>query len=524
MTKPAEEEFDVCVVGSGPAGAIAAWALSDEKLSVAVVEQGRTLEAGTDFDTVLSRSEKALARLENGAWAAIGYPWTSCNVGGGTVFWGAAAFRLRAIDHDARRHLAGADLDCRWPVSPGALRPHYDRIEELLGLAGPPCFADPTHPGGHAPPLPPIAPSPQARRLFDAGRQIGLSPFATPMLIATRPYRGRPACGFCSPCIEHRCESGAKADTYRILVAPRIATGQIQMLEGQKAVRLLRAAGRRIGALELVDVLTGEWRRVRAKSFVLAANAIQTAALLLRSGDQEEPQGLGNGAGLVGRGLCMKLNAYVNGYPAVPMPELAAADPWASGVGPFSTLAVTDYYEDSSCPTGLGGLIYEARHGWRYGCDPREDVARLECLLADTPSAQNRVRLSAEKDRFGVPLTIIDYRAHPRDLARLAWLVDRARRLLAAGGFEVSWEEPGGFALGSSHLHGTCRAGREPASSVVHPSGRIHSLENVFVADGSYMPFPGGVNPTLTIKAVASMVATYAAGTAGCDTALEAAE
>jgi choline dehydrogenase-like flavoprotein len=61
--------------------------------------------------------------------------------------------------------------------------------------------------------------------------------------------------------------------------------------------------------------------------------------------------------------------------------------------------------------------------------------------------------------------------------------------------------------MGSTHLHGTCRAGDDPRTSVVDRDGRVHSLDNVYVADGSYMPYPGGLNPTLTVQANALRIA-----------------
>lgn len=513
--------YDVCVVGSGAAGAIAAWRFARAGLSVVIIEQGLAVTENTDFDDVLGSSERAMARLDNGVWAPIGYPWSSCNVGGGVAFYGAAAFRLRRVDHSPRVHLPGCELSCDWPLSADDLRPHYDAVEKWLGLAGPACGMDPTHPGGSEPPLPAVVPSHQARALFVGAEAVGLRPFSTPLLIATRPYRGRPACTYCSPCIEHRCKIGAKADAFRILVGPYLSGDTVVLRDGVKAVRLVRSAGRAIGYLEAIEVATGARQTYHARKFVLAANAIQTAALLLRSADNAEPSGLGNGNSLVGRGLCMKASGYVCGYPTQPFPPTTKDDPWNNGVGPFSTIASTDYYLDSRCPTGAGGLIYETRHGWRYGGDPANDVARLECLVADTPSLQNRVRLSSEKDRLGLPFVMIDYRTHPRDFARLSWLQDRAREWLSASGFNMLWQESGGFQLGSSHLHGTCRAGDDEKTSVVASSGRIHTLENVFVADGAYMPYPGGVNPTLTIQAISSHVSAHVLQSLDCDQPLE---
>ena len=71
------------------------------------------------------------------------------------------------------------------------------------------------------------------------------------------------------------------------------------------------------------------------------------------------------------------------------------------------------------------------------------------------------------------------------------------------------------------------RAGEDPRTSVVDRDGRLHSLDNVYVADGSYMPYPGGLNPTLTIQAnalrIALLIAHEATGHAGASRALQSA-
>jgi choline dehydrogenase-like flavoprotein len=95
----------------------------------------------------------------------------------------------------------------------------------------------------------------------------------------------------------------------------------------------------------------------------------------------------------------------------------------------------------------------------------------------------------------------LEYRTHPTDLHRLNYLRSRADLLLAAAGADDVSVEHSGYERGSSHLHGGCRAGRDPAHSVVDVHGRVHDLDNLYVFDGGYFPFAGGVNPTFTIMA-----------------------
>jgi paromamine 6'-oxidase/6'''-hydroxyneomycin C oxidase/2'-deamino-2'-hydroxyparomamine 6'-oxidase len=207
---------------------------------------------------------------------------------------------------------------------------------------------------------------------------------------------------------------------------------------------------------------------------------------------------------MVGRGLCFKLNEFVVGYVDGDFKGAAGVP---TGAGPFSTVSFTDFYEDARCPTGVGGLIYENQPAFAYAMTPTAGIVRLECLVADQPARGNRIMLADSTDAFGLPHIVIDYQTHPRDGARLEFMVDRMTEILRSCGARWIRREPSDYQLGSCHLHGTCRAGDDPASSVVTPDGRVHGLENVYVVDGSTMPFPGGVNPTLTIQANALRMA-----------------
>lgn len=111
----------------------------------------------------------------------------------------------------------------------------------------------------------------------------------------------------------------------------------------------------------------------------------------------------------------------------------------------------------------------------------------------------------------GLPQIMIDYTTDPRDTARLAYMLQRSADWLKAVGANAIQHAPSNFAMGSTHLHGTCRAGDDARTSVVDANGRVHSLDNVYVADGSYMPYPGGLNPTLTIQANAFRIARLVA-------------
>ena len=346
-----------------------------------------------------------------------------------------------------------------------------------------------------------------ATRLAAAGLQIGLKGFPTPLAVLTKPRADRKECQEVAPCMNRRCESGAKGDVWTVFLKDLLEQPNVTLLSHHAVERLVRSGPSRVKHAEVLSLEgQGKRRRYRARAFVLAGNAIQSAALLLRSADRYTRSGLGNNSDLVGRGLCFKLSEIVEGY-------LTEANiPETNHRGPFSTITFTDYYVSLEAPSGLGGLIYENRP--EIGGPMREAgrIIRVECLLADQPVRENRVRLSSQKTSIGFPYVVLDYRTHPRDGARLEYMVERATELIHATGAKFIRRIPTGYEGGSCHFHGTLRGGDDPQTSVTDSTGRLHDLDNVYVADGAFFPFPGAVNPTLTIQAHALRVAEIAIG------------
>jgi choline dehydrogenase-like flavoprotein len=490
-----DQAFDVCVIGSGASGAVAAATFVRAGLRTLVLEEGSRLSPLAANATVDAASPSADAGNDAQGWNARGWPWSTRNLGGGTLFYGGASFRYTDFDFDPTQRIRSDGLNLRWPIGAADLEPYYCEMEQLLAIDRA-AFVRQEQP-------PPTLSLP-AEHLWAGARRLGHAPLPTPLAI------DRQVCNHCSLCISSQCGRGAKRDVVSALLAPLSAASNLVLLTGVKAVALTQDSLHHVGAVQCLDMETGVTRAVRAGRFVLACNAVQTAALLLRSTSSYAPAGLGNEHDLVGRGLCMKLSEYTQGTLAM-RPQDIEAHPIGYR-GPFSTVCVLDHYLDERCPTGVGGLIYEAKHDdWRALQAPGL-VLRVETILADHPASRNRVRLTSTRDRWGLPRLALDYTADARDLARLEYMVGRSVEWLAASGATAIQREPSNYAQGSTHLHGTCRAGTDPRSSVVDRDGRVHSLDNVNVVDGSYMPYPGGLNPTLTIQANALRIARLIAG------------
>jgi paromamine 6'-oxidase/6'''-hydroxyneomycin C oxidase/2'-deamino-2'-hydroxyparomamine 6'-oxidase len=483
---------DVCVIGSGPSGVIAAAVLAQSGQRVLLLEEGTAPQAGDSLASMEPGWEPALAWNKGGGLAAVGRPWSACGLGGGMSVFAGLAFRFRHVDFDAAAYAGAGAMDPSWPIRYPDLRPYYDEIERAIGvarLAG----SDPVEPEAMLPRMPPHPYSAAGGLLADAGFRLGMRPFPTPLAINPVAYRGRPACHRCGPCNEYVCPTGAKANAAGLFLGPLLRAGSLALRTESRALRVVLAGSHRAAGIEWLDLHTRQRHLTRARVIVVAANAVQSAAILLRSACRQAPRGLGNHGDMLGRGLSFKVSKYLSGT----VQYLKQA---ARPGGPHSTVSFTDHYLDPAAPTGLGGLIYEASPQDRTVRGRRVRL-RLHCLAADQPMPANRVLLGPGTAANGAPGLVMDYRTHRVDAARLKYLTCQARRILREAGAADITEEPSGYQLGSRHLHGTCRAGTDPRASVTDPWGLVHGTDNVYVVDGGFFPYAGGVNPVLTIQA-----------------------
>ena len=509
------DQVDVCVIGSGASGAIIASELAHRGLRILVLETGIAPRTGDSLRSMEPAWETAFVRTGGGRLAQTGRPWSACALGGGTSIFAGITFRLREVDFHASPHTADDALDPTWPFRYADLRKWYDAVERAIGVARAHGM-DPIEPEAAPPRLPPHPYSAAGALLAESGLRLGMRPFPTPLAINSIPYGGRPACHRCGPCNEHVCPTGAKADAAGLFLSPLAHVEELEVATMSRALRIILASAHQAAGVEWLNLRNHRRHVTRAKVIVLAANAIQSAAILLRSADRRAPRGLGNRYDMVGRGLSFKVSTYLSGYvrhrrnPGIP-------------AGPHSTVSFTDHYLDAEAPLGLGGLIYEASPEDRDVHQGKLKV-RLHCLAADQPMPGNRIRLAAAADADGAARLVIEYRTHTIDTARLRYLARRAEQVLREVGATEIAEQESGYQAGSRHLHGTCRAGSDPRNSVVDSWGRVHDTDNVYVVDGGFFPYAGGVNPTFTIQANALRISAEITRRLGAGSAANSAE
>jgi choline dehydrogenase-like flavoprotein len=506
--------WDLVVVGTGFGGSMVALAAVRAGLRVLLIERGRWVDrddsAWDPRAILLDRKYRSASPFETpryGFGRTSFYPDEA--VGGKSVFYGAASFRLREADFRLReRYPDVCSESVDWPIDYDDLAPFYDEAERLLGVVGVPGM-DPTEPpratgyGGAPPPF-----SAPARRVADAAAALGLHPFPIPLAINFTSTDGRQPCVQCLTCDLFPCKIGAKNDLSVTVLPAAMAAGATVM--HSTVVLRLRLDGKRVAGVECVDTSTGERFFVASRVCVVSAGAIPSAALLLASGlGAVAPNG-----SWVGRCLMRHCSGIVIGiFPSRTNPERVF----------HKQVALTDFYFGDGTgrrPPGPWGMIqglqvpppeYIAAEGGfplgTVGARAADRMVFLLCIAQDLPDPANRVAVDpAQTDQYGAPIPRVFHRYARRDRQARSALYREGARVLRRAGAVIRVRKPINT---FSHAVGTCRFGHDPAKAALDRWCRFFGVPNLFVVDASFLPSSGGVNPSLTIAANALRVGQH---------------
>ena len=510
------DHYDVIIIGSGPGGGSVAHRLAATGKRVLMLERGGYLprsRANWDSKTVFVDAAYQARETWYGKGGETFHPGLHYYVGGNSKVYGSALFRLREGDFGELRHKDG--ISPAWPLGYDVFEPYYCQAEALFHVHGQ-RGEDSTEPwSSQGYPYPPVSHEPRIAELSQTLQGRGLHPFHLPLGILLDEKDGKPTPT--SPCIRcdtfdgFPCAINAKADAQVICVDPTLAAHpNFTLLTGAYVSKLeTDAAGRSIRDVHVTR--DGQEERYSADIVVVACGALSSALLLLRSANDAHPTGLANGSDQVGRN-----------YMRHDMSVLMALLKEPNHTVFQKTLAFSDYYFNAPdweyplgliqmCATSHGEQIRgEAVPGW-LGWLPEMpfDKMALHSIdfwlqSEDLPRPENRI--SYDGDKVVLAITEGSGEALARLKQKLEDLLEpigaykhlMERRLYFGMGIPIS---------GTSHQAGTCVFGTDPARSVLDLDCKAHQLDNLYIADASFFPSIGAVNPTLTIVANALRVA-----------------
>lgn len=533
------EVHDVIVIGSGAAGGMAAWNLTRQGVNVLM------LDAGTKFRRTQFWSHvkpwESRERLKKGQRPPRFYldtkeqpyetdpknPFELIRVwgrGGKTNVWGRVSLRYSDLDFEGP---ARDGWEIPWPIRYKDLAPYYDKVEQEIGVCGGDDDQD-SLPGSRYH-LPPPALRCGEKVMQSAAASLGIKVVNVRRAVLTKDHNGRPKCHFCGACGKG-CDISAFFNSSDYLIEPAFKTGRLQVIDNAVAARVLIDDRGLANGVQYFDRYSKEERRVYAKRVIVAASCIDSTRILLNSKSSKHPNGIGNSSDVIGRYLCEQVRFHMYAFAPSLIGSKVLNDDGIGGEHIYMPRfnhrgKKRDYlrgYGSQFWNTGAQPGPFWAKQIDGYGAGFKRSVKdRFPALMAMHPYGEvlpqryNRVTVEGTPlDRYGVPISKIEYRIGENERKMIAEMYDTAESIFRSAKAEILPFERGWIdSLGSAiHEHGTCRMGQDPKRSALNGFCQMHDVKNVFVVDGSAFTTASEKNPTLTILALAWRATDYLAG------------
>ncbi len=552
-------DFDVIIVGSGVAGALAAWKLTtyddyrilileagDNGINVgqrvefhhAMDRQGNRGDMYTPYLELPSRRMVPSPERATAAKPQPGQPFAEKYydygetpdtfragytrlVGGSTWAWRGNCPRFLPTDFRLRKTY-GVGRD--WPIDYDDLEDYYVEAEQELGVSGNHDELDGLFGAYRSRPFPMpgqvLAYSDQLVKPRIEGKKVGDTTIlvtTTPQARNSEPFDGRPACEGHSSCIP-LCPSHAKYDA-TVHLRRLSRRPNVELRSGCVVTRLEKDAEGRV-----TQVRYKRWTEpgapetvVSAPIVLVAAHAIETPKLLLMSG-------LANSSDQVGRNLMDHIQWEVTAlfeepvYPFRGPQSVTAIESFREGAfrsqrSGFRMTIGNDGWGRTGSPTSvIARLLDKDKYGAPLLDQARHEITRMIRLSFSTemlPSPDNRVQVSAKvDDALGLPRPLIRFEVDRYSQGGLTAGFEASKALFALMNAELAEAkapvQPDGTLNWNTaaHIMGTCIMGRDPKDSVVDGWGRCHDHENLFIAGSSVFATGATANPTLTLAAI----------------------
>jgi len=552
MLKSQQAEYDVCIVGSGAGGGMAAHRLALGGARVVLLEAGGWWDNTTSNSAMLrwpyqssqrgaSTPDRPFGEFDAcvGGWDLPGEPftraegtnfswWRARMLGGRTNHWGRISLRFGPDDFK-RKSIDGLGDD--WPISYNDIAPYYDQVDDLVGIFGSRENL-PNHPDGKFQP----APKPRCYELLvkQASDKMGIWCIPARLSVITQRLGNRAPCHYCGQC-NRGCMTNSNFSSPNVLLFPAQRTNRLRIITNAMAREVTVNAQGLATGVSYINTATGADEHIRARVVVLAASACESSRILLNSKSPQFPQGLANSSGVVGKYLTDTTGSDVSGFipkmvdhvphncdgvggghiympwwldnKKLDFPRGYHIEVWGGlGVPSYGFMGGIQQYEPGG---GYGAQLkndYRRYYGSTIGFSGRgEQIPNEDCYCELDPAA---------KDKYGIPVLRFHWKWTDHEINQVKHMQETFRGLVSEMGGEVfsampTRERGYGIATGGSIIHelGTARMGSDPKTSVLNASCQAWDCKNLFVADGGSFVSQADKNPTWTIMALAMRTA-----------------
>jgi len=540
--------YDVCVVGSGAGAGPIIYELSLKGLKVCVLEKGDIYNE-KDF----SKDELAVVRrpiytpslkdeyhtieeLRDGKW--VKFPtyetnwsfWNGSLLGGSSNFMSGFFHRLKPNDFKLASIYGKIDNSniVDWPISYEDLEPYYEKVERVVGISGEVQEYKNSEPRSTKDyPFESLKENKIVNLIDESCKQLGITAMKTPRAIISRQKDERNSCYYSNYCGSYACSSGAKGSSRASLISKALKTNNVTIIANAFVIKLNTSKNKKIKSATYLTK-SGNKKELKAKLFVIAAQAVETSRLLLNSKDENFPNGVSNNSENVGKNFLSSSGGIVSG--SFDESHMPLKDLFASGL--FVNRAILDWYYTSKFKGGLLELVFEhanpiRRAGfmrWDNNADlilgknlqdkiyeefTKTRRLNIEIFQDWTPTDNSFISVDEKyKDKYGIPVANIRIGAHPKDLKVSKILEEKAIEIFKK--MKAKDIQSDISSLPSSNLQaGGCRFGNDPKESVLNKYCQSHEVNNLFITDGSFMPTGGSVPYTWTIYANSFRIADF---------------
>ena len=549
---PQRPIYDVCIIGSGAGGGMAAYALTQAGARVVMLEAGPRWFASRDSKMLIPSYAtphrgaaihgRPFGEFDacDGGWEIDGEPytrapgtefswWRARMLGGRTNHWGRISLRFGPDDFRGKS-IDGLGDD--WPIGYDDVKPYYDQVDRLIGLYGSNEGLR-NHPDGIF--MPP--PKPRCHELLvkKAADKLNITCIPARLSIITKPLNGRQACHYCGQC-NRGCQVKANFSSPDVLIAPALQTGKLTLLTNAMAREVTLGPDGLANGVSYIDKNTRTDEHVRARIVVLAASACETARLLLNSKSSRFPNGLANSSGTAGKYLTDTTGNSVAGFiPAMvnPIPHnhdgvggMHVYMPWwmDNKKLDFPRGYHIEVWGGTGQPSAgfMGGI--QRYNGGGYGAQLKADYRKYFGATIGfdgrgemIPNENSYCEIDPTTvDRYGIPVLRFHWKFDDHEYNQAKHMQETFRALIAEMGGTVfapmpSKERGYGLAAGGTIIHelGGARMGSDPSTSVVNANCQAHDVKNLFVTDGSPFVSQADKNPTWTILALSWRTSDY---------------